>query len=189
MGALALLVGLLGPASARSQKRTIDAAKSAMTIRVYKAGFFSAFAHNHEIAAPVAEGSVEASARPAVELRVDARKLRVLDPEASARARAKIQKTMEGPQVLDSSRFPDIVFRSSAVEKAGGAHWVVCGELTLRGQTHPVLVDVTEEKDGRYRGSARLRQRDFGIEPVRLAGGTVKVKDEVKVEFEIALQP
>jgi hypothetical protein len=41
--------------------------------------------------------------------------------------------------------------------------------------------------DGHYRGSAALQQREFGITPVRFAGGTVKVKDEVKIEFDIVL--
>ena len=60
------------------------------------------------------------------------------------------------------------------------------GNLTLHGQTRPVMVDVAL-RDGRHEGSARLKQRDFGITPVSIAGGTVKVKDEVKVEFGIAL--
>ena len=42
--------------------------------------------------------------------------------------------------------------------------------------------------NGRYTGSATVKQKEFGMEPVSVAGGTVKVKDEVKVEFEIALQ-
>jgi hypothetical protein len=42
-------------------------------------------------------------------------------------------------------------------------------------------------KDDRYRGSATLKQTDFGMTPVTIAGGTVKVKDEIKIEFEIAL--
>jgi len=32
-----------------------------------------------------------------------------------------------------------------------------------------------------------LNQSGFGITPVRVAGGTVKVKDEIKVAFSIAL--
>ena len=39
--------------------------------------------------------------------------------------------------------------------------------------------------DNRYRGEVLIKQRDFGIEPIRVAGGTVKVKDELKVQFEI----
>lgn len=42
-------------------------------------------------------------------------------------------------------------------------------------------------KDERYRGSATLEQTDFGITPVTVAGGTVKVKNEVRVESDIAL--
>jgi hypothetical protein len=58
----------------------------------------------------------------------------------------------------------------------------------LHGKTSPVAVEVTL-KDGHYKGSARLKQREFGITPISLAGGTVKVKDEVAVEFDIVLLP
>jgi polyisoprenoid-binding protein YceI len=62
----------------------------------------------------------------------------------------------------------------------------VHGTLDLHGESHPVTVDVAL-KDGVYRGTATLKQTGFGIAPVSVAGGTVKVKDEVKVEFAIAL--
>jgi len=42
-----------------------------------------------------------------------------------------------------------------------------------------------EGQKGHYRGWAQLRQKDFAMTPVTVAGGTVKVKDEVRVEFEI----
>ena len=58
------------------------------------------------------------------------------------------------------------------------------GQSDASGQTRPVKVDV-ERQEGRYRGSARLRQSEFGITPVKVAGGTIKVKDEVRVDFEI----
>jgi polyisoprenoid-binding protein YceI len=157
-----------------------------MKIRVDKAGVFSAFAHNHEIEAPIESGEVEESDSPTVRLRIDARKLRVLDPEASEDTRAQIQKTMQGPQTLDADRFPDIRFQSTALDPKGNNHWLVHGTLDLHGQTHPVTVDVTLQ-DGLYRGSATLKQTSFEITPVRVAGGTVRVKDEVRVEFEIVL--
>ena len=112
--------------------------------------------------------------------------MRVLDPEESEDKRAQIQKTMQGPQVLDSDRFPEIRFQSTTVEPKEASRWIVHGNLDLHGQTHPVIVDVTL-KDGFYRGSTTLKQTRFGITPVSIAGGTVKVKDEIKVEFEIAL--
>ncbi len=173
-------------AAAGTDARKIDGPHSTMTVRVSKTGFFSAFAHNHEIEAPIEVGEVEESENPSVELRVDARKMRVLDPEASQDTRAQIQKTMQGPEVLDAERFQEVRFQSTTVEAKGADHWVVHGKLDLHGQTHPVTVDVPLN-DGFYRGSTTFKQTGFGITPVSVAGGTVKVKDEIKVEFQIAL--
>jgi polyisoprenoid-binding protein YceI len=183
---LAILACMTWAAAASTDGRAIDGAHSSLKVRVSKTGFFSAFAHNHEIEAPIESGEVTESGSPSVELRVDARKMRVLDPEASADTRSQLQKTMLGPQVLDTERFPEIHFRSTEVEAKGTDHWVVHGALDLHGQSHPVTIDVTL-KDGLYRGSAALKQSGFGMKPVSVAGGTVKVKDEVRVEFEIAL--
>jgi len=33
-----------------------------------------------------------------------------------------------------------------------------------------------------------LKQHDFGITPISIAGGTVKVRDELKVEFDIVVK-
>jgi len=153
---------------------------------VYKSGLFSAFAHNHEIQAQIQSGKVEQGGDQSVELLVDARKLRVLDAEESSETRAKIQGTMLGSQVLDAEHFPEIRFQSSKLEPKGADHWIVRGNLALHGKTHPVSVEVTL-KGERYLGSATLKQTDFGITPIAIAGGTVKVKDEVKIEFDIAL--
>ncbi len=185
---LALMIACLclSLAAASSESRKIDGPHSTVTVRVYKSGFLSAFAHNHEIQAPIQSGEVTESEKPSVELRVDARKLRVLDPEASDDTRAQVQKTMRGPQVLDIDRFPEIRFQSTGVELKSPGHWIVHGNFGLHGKDHPIAVEVTI-KDERYRGSATLKQTDFGIKPVTVAGGTVKVKDEVKIEFEIAL--
>lgn len=180
------LGGLLWTHAAWGQKRAIDAAHSVMKIHVYKAGLFSALGHEHEIAAPIAQGDVENSGNPTVELRIEASKLQVLDPDLSTEKRAEVQSTMEGQQVLDSSHFPEIRFHSTQVEERGAGHWTVRGELTLHGRTRAIEMNVIEQ-DGRYRGSAILKQRDFGITPVSVAGGAVKVKDAVKVEFDVAL--
>jgi MOSC domain-containing protein YiiM len=40
-------------------------------------------------------------------------------------------------------------------------------------------------ENGHYLGSATVKQQEFGITPITIAGGTVKVKDEVKIEFDI----
>jgi polyisoprenoid-binding protein YceI len=183
---LAIFACMTWAGAAGTERRAIDGAHSSLKVRVSKSGFFSAFAHNHEIEAPIESGEVTESGSPSVELRVDSGKLRVLDAEASADTRAQVQKTMLGPQVLDAEHFPEIHFQSTEVEAKGTDHWLVHGKLDLHGQSHPVAVEVSL-KDGVYRGTSALKQTEFGIKPVTVAGGTVKVKDEVKVEFEIAV--
>jgi polyisoprenoid-binding protein YceI len=178
-------VGLAWSAAADGQQRAIDTQKSTMTVRVYKAGLLSALGHNHEIAAPIVRGSVDTSARQ-VQLYANAGALQVRDPDASGKDRAEIQSTMLGPEVLDAQRYPEIVFRSTAVEAAGPNSWTVEGTLTLRGRARPVAVAV-RYADGHYIGSSRLKQTDFGITPVKVAGGAIRVKDEIRIDFDIQL--
>lgn len=165
----------------------IDIQKSVMTVHVSKSGLFSAFAHNHDISAPIRKGTVSERGR-SVELTVDARQMRVMDKEVSEKDRAEIQETMLGPKVLDSGQFQEIRFHSTAVESVGEGRWRVSGELTLHGQTRPFKLEVRSQ-NGHYQGAAQLKQRDFGIEPVSVGGGTVKVKNELQVEFDIVAKP
>jgi polyisoprenoid-binding protein YceI len=184
--ALTLLVSWAGPVFGAAGVRPIDPAHSTMKVYVYKTGILAGLAHNHEIEAPIEWGEVNDSDSPSVELRVDSSRLRVLDPEASDKTRATIQATMQGAEILDVGHFPQIHFQSTEVEPTATDHWVIHGNLDLHGQAHPISFEVAL-KDGLYQGSAVLKQTGFGITPVKVAGGTVKVKDEVKVAFSIAL--
>jgi polyisoprenoid-binding protein YceI len=167
-----------------SAQTAIDPEKSVMTVHVFKAGLFSAFGHEHEVRATIEQGSFN-EANPSVELTVDARKLRVVDKEISEKDRAQVQQDMLGPKVLDSEKFAEIRFRSTSVDRLGEGQWLVTGDLTLHGQTRPVKVNV-EGENGRYKGTAELKQKDFGITPITVGGGAVKVKNELRVEFDIA---
>jgi polyisoprenoid-binding protein YceI len=143
----------------------------------------SAFGHEHAIRAPIQNGTFDED-KGTVDFVVDARTLRVLDSDVSDTDRTEIQSTMVGPKVLDSAQFHEIHFHSTEVSRSSENRWIVRGDLTLHGQTHRVKVDV-ERQDGRYGGSARLRQSESGITPVIASGGAIKVKDEVEVEFEV----
>lgn len=180
------LLGSVRIAPAAPERRVIDTARSRITVHVYKSGLFSPLAHDHEIEAPIESGEVNDSGSQSVELRVNASKLHVLDPGISEGDRAKIQSTMQGAEVLDSARYSEIHFQSTAVDPSGTDHWVVHGNLDLHGKTNPISVDVTF-KDDQYRGTALLKQTQFGITPIKIAGGTVKVKDEIKLDFQVFL--
>ena len=181
----AAVIGVIAVAisCARAQSRQISVEKSVLTVRVYKTGLFSAFAHDHEIHAPIQSGSFDEQKR-AVEFKVKSADLKVIDPDVSQGDRDQVQATMVGPKVLDTAQFAEIAFHSTSIEPKGPDRWSVQGELSLHGQTHPVQVEVYGA-NGHYRGSTRFRQTDFGMTPVSIAGGSIKVKDEVKIEFDI----
>ena len=186
--AMRIALFLLGwVVAANAQPRSIDKQNSTMTVHVLKAGVLSAFGHDHEIAAPVARGAVDVAGHQ-VELHVEAGALKVRDPKASDEDRAKIQTTMLGPEVLDATRYPEIGFQSTKAERLGDGSWKLSGSLMLHGQTKPITVQV-REKNGHYVGQASLKQTDFGIKPIRVGGGAVRVKDELRIEFNIQLTP
>ena len=182
---IASMLGMVAMSwTAFGQTREMDREKSVLTVRVYKTGLFSAFAHDHEIRAFIQSGGFDEQKR-SVEFQVKSGELKVIDPGASENERSTVQHTMLGPKVLDSERFSLIQFHSTSVAPAGEGKWTVQGDLTLHGQTRPVRVDV-QGAGGHYRGTARLLQTQFGMVPVSIGGGAVKVKDEVRIEFEIA---
>jgi hypothetical protein len=175
---------VLATALLAAQGRPIDLQRSTVTIHVGKAGLFSIAGHEHWIEAPVSSGVVKESSPEEVQFRVEAAKLRVKpDPNVNASTQSEIQKSMQ-EKVLESAAYPEIVFRSARVEKQANGRWSVEGALSLHGTTKTIRFPVTRSGDA-YTGRTTLRQTDFGIKPITAAGGTVKVKNELDVEFQI----
>ena len=176
---MALALATFAPAHAAD----INTAASKLTVRVYKTGFFSGFAHDHTISAPIASGQLDAD-KLSVELKVHTSEMKVMDPGSKDSEKAQIESTMKSEKVLDVAQFPEISFMSSHIEASSPGHFLVHGSLTLHGATKPIEFPV-EFSDGRYSGSVKLKQTDFGITAVKIAGGTVRVKDEIDILFEI----
>ncbi len=170
---------------ASARQLTIDTARSTLTVHVFRSGIFAFAGDNHEIRAPIASGSID-EAKPGVEFVIQTNQMKVLDPGLDAKKRDEVQANMLGPEVLDTQRYPQITFHSTRVEPGGADSWLVHGDLTLHGVTRPVAVSVSRIQQ-EYRGSASLKQTDFGIRPIRAGAGTVRVKDEVRIEFAIAI--
>jgi len=157
---------------------------SSITIHVHKSGLFSAFGHEHTVAAPIAHGRLNTKART-VEIVVATKQMKVVDADASEKDRAEIQATMLGPSVLDTDKFPEIRFQSLHVEDIDGNRYRVTGKLELHGVARDLSFEVHRNAEGVYEGRTKLKQTDFGIQPVTVAAGTVKVKDELEIEFHI----
>ncbi len=167
-----------------SADRTIDTDHSTLKIHVGKAGLFSAAGHDHWVTAPFAGGSFNDRDLPQVAFTVDARKLTLVeDDKLSAEQQGEVQHTMHA-KVLQSESYPLISFHSVKIEKTGINRWIVSGELTLHGQSRSILAEV-QYREGAYTGRSTIKQTDFGINPVSIAGGVVRVKNELEIQFVV----
>ncbi|MGH3211646.1 MAG: YceI family protein [Trebonia sp.] len=76
---------------------------------------------------------------------------------------------------------------SGSPSPGASANGAIEGTLTLRGTSRPLRLQVTSPAPGSYRGSATIRQTDFGITPYSGFFGALKLKNEVTVEFEVSI--
>jgi polyisoprenoid-binding protein YceI len=190
-----LLVLAAAPAGAAPRTYVVDPAASSVRVHVGKSGALSFAGHNHEVAAPAVSGEVIAD--PAdlgasrVALTFAAAALRVLPEGEPAGDAPKVEEVMRGPKVLDAVRFPTMTFKSQGVtgKAAGGAYDLeLTGELTLRGVTRALTLPVRVEVAGdalTASGRATIRHDQFGMQPVSAAAGSVKVKNEIAIEYRI----
>ena len=180
---LLLLFGL-APAS-DGQAKPIDTKRSSLTIHVGKAGLLSAASHEHRVTAPIASGSIaDSGTNPRIHFVVKASGLSInRDGKLSEQERSEVQSHMQD-EVLESAKYPEIGFVSSSIHESAPNAWKVEGLLTLHGKTKPLFLDVARRGDA-YVGKAHIKQTGFGIRPIQIAGGLVRVKDELEILFEI----
>jgi polyisoprenoid-binding protein YceI len=183
VGALLAIAAL-----AAAQDAAIDIQRSTISIHVGKAGLFSVAGHEHWISAPLSSGTIRESPDPHVEFTVETAKMTVKpDPKVDAKTQAEIQKDME-EMTLETGKFPQITFRSSRIERLAEGQWKVEGDLSLHGVTKSVSLTV-KRTGGSYTAHTVLKQTNFGIKPISVGGGVIKVKDEVEIDFEIFPRP
>jgi len=178
------VVALVFAQDASAQDKMIDAHRSTITIHVGKAGIFSAAGHEHWVNAPISSGVIRESPAPQVEFTIETAKMTVKpDPKVDAKTQAEIQKDMQ-EVTLETRKFPQITFRSSRVDKLAEGQWKVEGNLSLHGIAKPVSLTV-KRTDESYTARTVLKQTDFGIKPITVGGGVIKVKNEVEIDFQI----
>ncbi len=95
---------------------------------------------------------------------------------------------------LDAEAHPHLTFTSTAVDRG----WSVTGELTIRGESRPVVLDVDYlgtfanpwgQKVAAFSAKTTLNREEFGITwNAPLEAGGVLVGKELKIELEIQAQ-
>jgi polyisoprenoid-binding protein YceI len=98
---------------------------------------------------------------------------------------------------FDAAKFPQMTFRSTKVEKVSATKAKLTGDLTLRGVTKPVTLDVEYTAPVKSPWGAtvvgavatgKINRQDFGVSFSKtLEAGGVLVGDEVTIQLELEL--
>lgn len=101
---------------------------------------------------------------------------------------------LRSPDFLDAEDYPELKFRSTSVEGLGGDEFRVTGDLTIRGETREVELDVTRHGSGTdpwgneriaFGATTKIDRRDFGLTwNQALETGGILVGQDVMISIE-----
>ncbi len=167
-----------------------DVSSAECLVFTYKQGLLAAIAHDLKIR--VTKFVIEVDQRTrAISASFDAASLRVVcamsdGAESPGTLSTANKREIEGNivrDVLESQRYPEIRFTSTAAQEKGDAY-VVKGRLALHGKERQITVQV--RRDGaHYVAEARVRQPDFGMRPYSALFGTLQVRPDVTVRISV----
>jgi len=180
--------------AASSIRYVIDTRASQFTVQAFASGLIAAIAHSPKIAIRDWTGVVQMASLTlqgaSLKVRVKAGSLEVLD-ELPDSDRKELHRVMNR-DVLESVQFPEITYDSMEVsaEKVRDDLYRlnIHGRLTLHGVScdQDVVAQASLGVDSaRAYGTFTLLQTDYGIRIASIAGGTLKLQDELKFSFYV----
>ena len=168
----------------------IDPRISRFTVRAFPTGLLSALGHSPTIRIKDFQGEVryvpDSLEGAGLSLSIDVRSLSVQD-QISDNDRREMERQMN-EEVLETTRFPEIVYECSRVSGTGGTV-TLDGQLTMHGVTRNEPVEARFYTMGnllKAAGEFTVRQTDYNIKLVSAVAGTLRLKDELKLAFDIA---
>jgi polyisoprenoid-binding protein YceI len=101
-------------------------------------------------------------------------------------------KDLRSPNFFDVEKFPTITFKSKKVEAAGKGKLKITGDLTIKGTTKEVVLDVDgpngptrDPRGNSHMGASattQISRKDFGV-----SGAPGGVADEVQITIDVEL--
>jgi polyisoprenoid-binding protein YceI len=169
-------------------------AQSRFTVQAFATGMLSSLGHSPTFAIRRFTGELlfdrDAPDGTSIDIAVEAESLTVAN-SVSPKDREEIERQMRR-DVLETSAYPEVVFQSTEVTTDRIAeNWYrlqVVGELRLHGVKRRQSLDTQlrlSEEHARLSGSCTLSQSAYRIKPVVALGGLIKLKDELKFDFDI----
>lgn len=175
-----------------------DPSQARFTIQAFASGLLATLGHSPTFTVRDFSGEMRFEDGQihglALDLNVKAESLDLQD-KVSAADRLEIQTRMFR-DVLEAASFPEIVYQAADVPSqpvSRSEHRLrLNGQLTLHGVTRmqPIAAILRTSADGaRLSGECSLRLSDYRIKPVTALGGAIKLKDELRVAFDLPVQP
>jgi polyisoprenoid-binding protein YceI len=173
----------------------IESGVSRLSVRATAAGLLSAFGHSPTFVFSNLSGEVvynaAAPASSTMRMTIPASSPQLQEDMSEKDKREIMRATLD--EVLEATKYPEIVYECQEVRPRGGKNGPVelelNGRLTLHGETRPqtVIAKIVVMGDLlRANGEFSVRQTDFGIRPVSVGGRMLQLKDELNCTFDIA---
>ncbi len=158
-----------------------------IVLRTFRDGLAATAGHDLVIELPRWSGELvidDDKAPESLEARIDVAALVVREGSGGLkpltdRDRQEIANTAR--RLLSTDRHPEAVFTASRFELPGD-NGVIEGNLSIRGVTRPLRLQVSQPEPGSYRGTGTLVQSAYGIKPYTAFFGALKVRDAVDIE-------
>ncbi|MBI1763005.1 MAG: YceI family protein [Acidobacteria bacterium] len=178
-----------------SVRYKLEAGQSRFTVQAFASGLLASFGHNPLISIRDFNGEVQFApgtlSDAAMRLEIKTASFALLD-EVKEKDRREIEQAMFN-DVLEITRYPEIIFQSTQITVTriveGRYKARVIGDLTLHGIRQSGLwIAAQFALDGdtlRAQGDFALKQTDYKIKLVSVAGGALKIKDELKFTFDL----
>jgi len=168
----------------------IDAGMSRFTVRGFAGGLLSGLGHNPVIAIRDFAGDASwdpgAPEKASLRLRIRTASLAVQN-DIGDKDRREMERIMR-EEILEVDKYPEIVFESASASANANNRLDIDGSLTLHGVTRrerlPAQLAVTGDLLRAF-GDFTIRQSDYRIKLASVAGGALKLKDELKFNFDI----
>lgn len=172
----------------------VDTKASRFTAQAFATGILSAVGHNPTIGIRSFSGDVHFSPETlqssGFHLKIKTASLSVQD-DISDKDRREIERLMN-EQVLEITKYPEIVYNAPVISitKLGDSLYSAAldGTLNFHGVhcRQPVTARIAVFGAMlRASGDFTLKQIDYGIKPISVAGGALKLKDELKFSYEM----
>jgi polyisoprenoid-binding protein YceI len=181
-------------ADSPANRYVIDSRASRFTVQASATGLLARMGHNPIIG--IRDFSGEMQFNPD---KLEAGGFRLLIKSSSLSVQNDISdkdlreiERLMNQEVLETAKFPEIVYESTSISVTKMADMLcsatINGNLTLHGVTRNQTIVVRVALLGtmlRASGDFALDQTDYNIKLVSVAGGALKLKDELKFSFEM----